>query len=187
MIVKEAKRAQCPVAAHCGTIEGAMCAIRAGVQTIEHAYVANEDLFREMVKHDVIFVPTLAVCERLHARRYEEIKAQIALAWRLGVRFACGGDTGTYPHGENARELELMIEAGLPVEEVIESCTVGGWESCGKDLCGIRFGWFAPGLRADIIALETDPREDKGAFRKVDFVMKDATVWKLDGKAVGMI
>lgn len=51
----------------------------------------------------------------------------------------------------------------------------------------MRFGWFEEGVRADIIALETDPREDKGAFRKVDFVMKDAKVWKLNGQAVGMV
>lgn len=164
-----------------------MCAIKAGVQTIEHAYYANEELFRAMIERGVIFVPTLAVCERLHARRFNEIKAQVALAYKLGVRFACGGDTGTYPHGENVRELELMIEAGMSVEDVLESCTVGGWEECGKDLCGMRFGWFEEGVRADIIALETDPREDKGAFRKVDFVMKDAKVWKLNGQAVGMV
>lgn len=57
--------ANCPVAAHCGTVEGARCAIKAGVQTIEHAYYANEELFRAMIERGVIFVPTLAVCERL--------------------------------------------------------------------------------------------------------------------------
>jgi imidazolonepropionase-like amidohydrolase len=80
-----------------------------------------------------------------------------------------------------------MIEAGVPLEDVIEACTVGGWESCGADLCGMRFGWFEEGLRADIIALSSDPREDKMAFRKVEFVMKDARVWKSEGKAVGMV
>jgi imidazolonepropionase-like amidohydrolase len=80
-----------------------------------------------------------------------------------------------------------MIDARIPLEDVLESCTVGGWESVGKDLCGLKFGWFEKGVRADIIALETDPRQDKLALRKVDFVMKDAHVWKNDGVAVNMI
>ena len=75
----------------------------------------------------------------------------------------------------------------MPLEETLESCTVGGWEACGKDLCGMRFGWFEKGLRADIIALRTDPREDPKALRRVDFVMKDGNIFKRDGKAVGMI
>jgi len=108
------------------------------------------------------------------------------LAYDLGVRFACGGDTGTYPHGQGAREMELMVQAGLPLEFVLESCTVGGWEACGGDLSGMRFGWFEKGARADIIALRTDPREDKKALRTVDFVMKDGAIWKRDGKGVGI-
>jgi imidazolonepropionase-like amidohydrolase len=185
-IVREAKLAKCPVACHAGTIDGAVCAARAGVDTIEHGYFANEELFTLMKEKGVIFVPTLAVCERLHSQRFPEILKQTKLAYDIGVRLACGGDTGTYPHGDNARELELMIEAGIPVEDVLESCTVGGWESCGRELCGLKFGWFEEGCRADIIALETSPLEDKDALRKVQFVMKDATIWKLDGKPVGM-
>lgn len=100
---------------------------------------------------------------------------------------ACGGDTGTYPHGENVREMELMIEVGIPVEDVLAAGTVGGWHSCGGDRCGRRFGTFEIGAAADIIALDSDPREDKDALRKVTFVMKDAQVWKRDGHAVGMI
>ena len=79
-----------------------------------------------------------------------------------------------------------MIEAGVPLEDVLEACSIGGWEACGGDLCGVKFGWFEKGVRADIIALETDPRFDKEALRKVSFVMKDARVWKQNGKAIGM-
>ena len=104
----------------------------------------------------------------------------------MGVRLACGGDTGTYPHGENVRELELMIQAGVPLSEVLEACTVGGWEACGGDLCGRRFGWFEEGTQADIIALCGNPEEDPGALREVDFVMKDGRVWKIDGLPKGM-
>ncbi|KAL4875349.1 amidohydrolase [Aspergillus karnatakaensis] len=187
IIVQEAKLAKCPVACHAGTIEGAMCAVNAGVETIEHGYFANEELFKLMKQKGTLFVPTLAVCEILHKKRFGEIMRQTKMAYDLGVRLACGGDTGTYPHGDNARELELMIDAGIPAEDVLESCTVGGWESCGKDLCGMKFGWFEKGCRADIISLASSPLEDKDALRKVLFVMKDAQVWKQDGHAVGMV
>ncbi|KIV79194.1 hypothetical protein PV11_06766 [Exophiala sideris] len=186
-IVKEAAMAKMPVVCHAGTIEGAIMAVKAGVATIEHAYFANEELFKLMVEKGCVFVPTLAICERVHAKRFHEIMEQSKLAYKLGVRFAAGGDTGTYPHGQSVRELELLMEAGMPLEETLESCTVGGWEACGKDLCGMRFGWFEKGLRADIIALRTDPREDPNALRRVDFVMKDGNIFKRDGKAVGMI
>ncbi|KAL1384686.1 hypothetical protein HDK64DRAFT_17508 [Phyllosticta capitalensis] len=187
MIVREATLAKCPVAAHCGTVEAGMAAVAAGVTTIEHSYFASDELFRGMAAKGIVFVPTLAVCERLHAARFPQILAQTKRAYDLGVRLAAGGDTGTFPHGENAREVELLIEAGVSVEDALEACTVGGWEACGGDWCGYRFGWFDEGLRADVVALDADPRQDKQALRKVSFVMKDARVWKRDGVAVGMV
>ncbi|CAK7199580.1 hypothetical protein SEUCBS139899_002261 [Sporothrix eucalyptigena] len=186
-IVREAKLGRAPVACHAGTIEGAKMAVAAGVHTIEHAYFADEELFLSMKAKGCLFVPTLAVCERLHKKRFPEILEQTKLAHKLGVRLAVGGDTGTYPHGQNAREIELMVEGcGIPLEDVLESCTVGGWEACGGDLCGVPFGWLAEGVRADLIALPTDPREDPRAFRTIEFVMKDGVVWKQDGKGMNL-
>jgi imidazolonepropionase-like amidohydrolase len=104
----------------------------------------------------------------------------------MGIELACGGDTGTYPHGENAREMELMIEAGVPVNDVLAAGTLGGWKACGGELCSKRFGWLEAGVSADIIALDSDPREEATALRQVSFVMKDGKVWKKDGIAVGM-
>ena len=205
MIVSEAKLAKCPVACHAGTIEGAIMAVKAGASTIEHAYFGNDGLYNAMRDSGCVFVPTLTVCEVLHAKRYGEIRVQAKRAHELGVRLACGGDigicllpnmrianmklinVGPVHHGANAREMELMVDAGIPIEDVLEACTVGGWESVGKELCGLKFGWFEEGARADIIALATDPRQDKLAMRKVEFVMKDAQVWKMDGKAVNMV
>lgn len=185
MIVREAALARCPVSAHCCSLEGALAAIEAGVNTIEHAYFATDEMFELMVKKKVILVPTLAIAEKLHAHRFGQILSQVKRAHDLGVRIACGGDTGTYPHGDNARELELMIEAGIPVADVLESCTVGGWEACGGDMCGQRFGWFEEGLQADIIALDEDLEHNPRALRAVNFVMKDAKIWKSGGKMCG--
>ncbi|KAH9884073.1 hypothetical protein F4778DRAFT_574534 [Xylariomycetidae sp. FL2044] len=186
-LVAEAELADCAVACHAGTKRGVIMAARAGSLTIEHAYFADDEVLAAMRDHGCIFVPTLAVCERLHAHRFRAIQAQTRRAHELGVALACGGDTGTYPHGENAREMELMIDAGIPVADVLAAGTLGGWRACGGDRCGKRFGWLEEGLSADIIALDADPMEDKGALRKVSFVMKDAKVWKQAGVAIGMV
>ena len=105
----------------------------------------------------------------------------------MGVKVACGGDTGAFAHGDNAREPELMIEAGIPVADVLQALTLRGWEACGGNWCGRRFGWLEPGCAADLTALKGNPVEDVGALREVEFVMKNGRVWKEKGKAVGMI
>jgi len=186
MAVSEAKLARCPVSAHCCTAEGAFAAIKAGVNTIEHVYFTTDEMFRFMKEKQCIFVPTLAIAEKLHTARFPQILSQVKRAFDLGVRVACGGDTGTFSHGDNVRELELMVEGGVPVADVLEACTVGGWEACGGDLSGRRFGFFEEGAQADIIALEGDPTISIDALRKVDFVMKDAKIWKLNGRLTGL-
>ncbi|TQN70691.1 hypothetical protein CSHISOI_04748, partial [Colletotrichum shisoi] len=184
-IVREAKLGGLPVACHAGTAKGALMAIKAGVDTIEHCNEATDEVFREMRRRGTIFVPTLAVLR--NSPDFDNISKRVKRAHDLGVRLAAGGDTGAFPHGEGALEMELMIRAGVPVPEVVEACIVGGWESCGKKKSGFLFGSIEKGYRADIIALETDPRIDKGALRKVNFVMKDARVWKRDGRPVDFV
>jgi imidazolonepropionase-like amidohydrolase len=190
-IVKEAKLAELPVAAHAMETKVALMAARAGVTTIEHIFEdthqALDELIEQMRRNRCIWVPTLATAEQMPLHMFQAVKDAVKKAHNEGVRLAAGGDTGTFNHGLNAREIEIMIEAGIPVEDALESCTVGGWEACGKDQCGFRFGWFEKGNRADIIALDTDPRKDNKALRKVSFVMKDGRIWKQDGVAVGMI
>ncbi|KAH7370443.1 hypothetical protein BKA65DRAFT_417985, partial [Rhexocercosporidium sp. MPI-PUGE-AT-0058] len=187
MIVSEAKLARRPVAARCESREGAMAAIKAGVRTIEGGHGVTEGILRAMSEKGVILCPMLAAAEVEYPQRLLALLKQTKKAFDLGVRIACGGRTGIVRHGENVRELELMAECGIPLEDVLESCFVGGWESCGGSLCGRRFGWFEDGAQADIIALGMDPRVDVSALRKVDFVMKDAKVWKENGCAVGML
>jgi imidazolonepropionase-like amidohydrolase len=188
VIVEEAKLADLPVAAHAGTLKGAMMAVRAGVTSLEHGTEPSEELFHEMKRQETIYVPTLAVFERLADQQtLRRLQRMTRTAHEIGVRVAAGGDTGAFNHGENAREMELMIQAGIPVEDVLEACTIGGWEACGGGKCGFKFGWFDEGNRADLIALESDPREDKDALRRVEFVMKDGRVWKRGGKPVGMV
>jgi len=184
-IVQEAKLGGLPVACHAGTAKGALMAVKAGVDTIEHCNEATDEVFREMRRLGTIFVPTLAVLR--NSPDFADISKRVKRAHDLGVRHAAGGDTGAFPHGEGAVEMELMIRAGVPVADVLEACVIGGWESCGKDKSGFSFGSIEKGYRADIFALETDPRTDTGALRKVNFVMKDGKVWKKDGRPVGFL
>ncbi|KAF6809494.1 amidohydrolase [Colletotrichum sojae] len=185
VIVQEARLAGLPVACHTTTAKSALMAIKAGVDTVEHCNEGNEDVLRQMRRHGTIFVPTLAVLRSLPD--FEHVLKRVKRAHDLGVRLAAGGDTGAFPHGEGALEMELMLKAGLRMEDVLEACMVGGWEACGREKCGFFFGSIEKGYRADIIALETDPREDRGALRKVSFVMKDGKVWKKDGLPVGFV
>ncbi|KAJ5042101.1 uncharacterized protein L3040_004659 [Drepanopeziza brunnea f. sp. 'multigermtubi'] len=181
-VVSVARAARRPVAALCRTLEGAMAAIKAGVRSIEYGYGigGREGVLRAMAEKSVILVPNLASTER---SKLPALMAQTKRAFELGVRIACGGGTG----GDVVREMELLLECGIPLEDVLENCTVGGWEACGGEMCGKRFGWFEAGAQADIVALDGDPRIDKGALRKVSFVMKDARIWRMDGIAVGMV
>ena len=190
-IVAEARLADLPVAAHAGETVAALMAAKAGVTTIEHVFedTANltNEFFAEMKKNGCIWVPTLATAETMAPAVFAKAKVAVKKAWEQGIRLAAGGDTGVINHGLNARELELLIESGIPVEHVLEMATIGGWEACGGDRCGFRFGWFEKGNRADITALDADPRTDRKALRKVSFVMKDGKVWKQDGSPVNMI
>ncbi|WWC69637.1 uncharacterized protein I206_103580 [Kwoniella pini CBS 10737] len=186
-IVDEAKMAKAPCVAHAHTEDGVVAACKAGVLSIEHGSKAGKRGLQAMKDNDVILCPTLSVLESVHWPTLPTILDNVKKAFDMGIRIAAGGDTGTFPHGEGAREIELLIKAGLTVEEAIKSATYRGWESCGGDLCGRRFGWFEEGCSADIIALDTDPRTDEDAFRKVNFVMKDAVVWKQENQPVGIV
>ncbi|KAK3488871.1 uncharacterized protein B0T23DRAFT_361862 [Neurospora hispaniola] len=190
-IVREAKLAELPVAAHAGETKAALMAARAGVTTVEHMFEDSNGLLdetlEEMKRQGTIWVPTLATVESAAPQFMEDCLAAVRKAVKVGVRVVTGGDTGVIDHGLNARELELFVKAGISIEEVLEMATVGGWEACGGELTGYRFGWWEKGCRADIIALDADPRKDEKALRKVGFVMKDGKVWKRDGRAVDMI
>ncbi|KAG8167802.1 hypothetical protein KVR01_003491 [Diaporthe batatas] len=186
-VVEEAHAAGLPVAAHAGTVEGAAMAVRAGVTSVEHVNENTDELWAEMARCGTIFTPTLAIFKlALPRAEYVKVQARVKRAYDMGVRLATGGDTGTFAHGEGVREMELLMEAGIPVADVLEACFVGGWEACGKDACGFRFGLIEKSARADIIALDSDPRYDKKALRKVSFVCKDGQVYKRGGQPVGL-
>jgi len=189
-IVAEARRAQCSVAAHCATPEGVIMAAKAGVTSVEHGFVRSDDAIAAMKAHGTIFVPTLAVVESDGGGkgnpRLVEAMAQTRAAWKAGVGFAAGGDTGAFAHGQNVREVELMVEAGVPLEDVLVAVTLGGWEACGGNWSGRKFGEVREGWSADFVALQGDVRKDLGALRRVKCVIKDGEVVVKEARLVDM-
>lgn len=185
-IVREAKIARCPVAAHAVSGEAAVMAAKAGVTTLEHNWYPGDEPLHAMKEHGTIFVPTLAVVEAEKSEvaegMFEMILERAKKAWEMGVQMACGGDTGAFAHGENAREMELMVMAGIPINEVLSNATIMGWKACGGDWCGRRFGCIEEGWAADLVALDGDVEVDFGVVRKVNFVMKDAVCYVQNGR-----
>lgn len=183
-IVEEARANRIPVASHAQGEKAIIMAINAGVTSLEHGLEMSDEAIEAMKKHGTIFVPTLSVFELFFPQA--PFLKQTNHVWKKGVKLAAGGDTGAFAHGENARELELLLDAGLPVEDVLTAATLTGWEACGGKACGRDFGSVEAGFAADLIALDGDVRHDRAALRKVDFVMKDGRIWKENGKAIGM-
>ncbi|KAI2463032.1 amidohydrolase [Annulohypoxylon bovei var. microspora] len=182
-MVAEAKREGAPIAAHAQSPEAVIMAAKAGVTSVEHGFVPSEEALQALKENGTIFVPTLAILQAILGDADQGMKTILGhtkAAYDRGIKLATGGDTGPSAHGENAIELELMAKAGIPVLDVLQAATLHGWEACGGDLCGRKFGLLREGFAADIIAVEGDPTEDLSALRKVRFVMKDGIVYKDD-------
>jgi imidazolonepropionase-like amidohydrolase len=175
------------VAAHAVTAEAMERAILAGVRTIEHGDYADRDTFRLMREHDVALCPTLAVGDAIaqyggwvkgtdpDPPRIAAKKESFRLALDAGIRICFGGDVGPFPHGDNVRELELMVEYGMDVLDALRAAT-----SRNADLFGIstEAGRVRRGLAADLIAVDGDPSREISALRNPRFVMQAGKIVK---------
>lgn len=174
LAVETARSAGVPVAVHTVTAEGMRRAILAGAETIEHGNEGTPEIFKLMVEHHVALCPTLTagggtLKPEVEARRRATFKAALA----AGVTILSGSDVGTFPHGDNAREIERMVDYGMPTLDALKSAT-----SVAGRVLHMDIGLVKSGLFADLIAVEGDPTKDVNALRKVRFVMKGGVVYK---------
>ena len=173
------------VAAHANTAEGMRRAVLAGVDTIEHGGEGTPEIFKLMRAHAVAYCPTLAASDAVARYRgwngndpappmVAQARAAFSAARAAGVSMCVGGDVGVFPHGENARELELMVAAGMPAPQVLIAATSGNAHSfaVADDLGSIKTG-----LLADLVGVAGDPTQDIHAVRAVQFVMKGGRIY----------
>lgn len=183
-MVDEAARHGVSVAAHAHGTEGIKAAVRAGVRTIEHGSVLDDEAIALMKERGTWLVPTtyladrinLAVLPPLVRRKAESVlpvmRESLRKAIAAGVKIAFGTDAAVYPHGENAREFAVYVKLGMTPAAALRSATAVAAEVLGRDDRGL----IAPGRLADLIAVPGDPLQDITATERVSWVMMGGRV-----------
>ena len=186
-IVEVTRSSGRPVVAHASTAEAMRRAVLAGVETIEHGDGATAEVYALMVKNKVALCPTLAAGDAISQYggwdksaepdppRIANKRKSFKAALDAGVTICFGGDVGVYPHGDNVRELEMMVEYGMPVLDVLRSAT-----SVNARLFHLenKVGRIRSGLLADIVIVDDDPLQDISSLRKVRLVMKEGRIYR---------
>ena len=184
--VEETARFGGNVAVHATAEPGTLYAAQAGVASIDHATQLSDETMRIMKAKNIPAVPTFAIFEyfmnasEAGAKRerpmldykIKEFKKQIA----AGIPFAVGSDVGPFPHGTQARELELMVKFGMKPLAVLQADLINGARLLGW---GGQIGELKPGYFADIVAVPGSPLDDISVLEHVSFVMKGGAVVKM--------
>ena len=175
------------VVCHATTAEGMRRAILAGASTIEHGDHGTEEVFKLMKEKSVAFCPTLAAINAYEQyngwkkgidpepKTVTDKRNSFQLALKVGVIICMGGDVGVFTHGDNAREMEMMVEYGMKPIDVLRSSTSINADAFGY---GDKIGRIKKDLFADIIAVEGDPSSDIKNVRKIKLVMKDGAIYR---------
>jgi imidazolonepropionase-like amidohydrolase len=179
------------VAAHAHGTEGIKRAVRAGVASIEHGSLLDDEAIQLMKERGTYLVPTIWLVEYVQdeygrlgypPRIMNKIKLvgeasreSFRRAVKAGVKVAYGTDAGVFPHGRNGSQFATMVTYGMTPMQAIQSATTAAADLLGwKD----QVGSVSPGLYADLIAVEGDPLRDIRQLEQVKFVMKGGTVYR---------
>lgn len=191
-IVETARDYGYRVAAHAHGEEGMRRAVAAGVDSIEHGTYMSDAVMRLMKEKGTWYVPTISagvfVAEKAREPGYYPeivrpkalavgplIQATAGRAWRAGVKMAFGTDAGVFYHGDNGREFELLVEAGVPANEALRMATRNAAELLDR---WDELGSVSEGKLADIVAVTGDPVADITLMRKMAFVMKNGVIYQ---------
>lgn len=172
---------------HAKSKEAIRRAVMAGAETIEHGDFIDIELGKLMKEHHVTYIPTVAAVDVISQYRgwkkgmmdppanVLNKRKSFKEALASGVSIGMGGDVGVYPHGENALEMELMVEYGMPPMEVLKAATSVNSKAFHLE---DRLGFLKPGYVSDVVVVAGDPSKNISAIRNVKFVMKEGTVYK---------
>ncbi len=181
LMVETAQSSGRPVVAHAATAEGMRRAAMAGVRTIEHGDGGTAAVFQLMKEKGVALCPTLAAGDAVsqyrgwrkgidpEPERILQKRISFKLALDAGVTICAGGDSGVFAHGDNARELEMMVEYGMKPVDVLRSATAINARVFGLDK---EVGSIRPGLFADLLAVKGNPEKQIADLRNIVMIMK---------------
>ncbi len=185
------------VAAHAHGLEGIRNAVRAGITSIDHGSVLDDQVMQEMIERGTWLVPTMMAYEAVVEMAEEgflpagpsqkalEIRPYVVeshqRAFAAGVPVAFGTDAGVFEHGRNAEEFQLMVDAGLSPVEALLAATRNAAEALGMSE---ELGTVEAGRWADLVAVRGNPQADVSVLEDVGFVMKEGVVYKRDGRPV---
>ena len=183
--VEVAASAGRPVVVHASTQEGMRRAIAAGVSTIEHGDDGTPDIFRQMKEKGIALCPTVAAGYSIQQYagwkkgqeeppRLKAKRQSFGDALKAGVTICMGGDVGVFTHGNNALEMEVMADYGMPPLQVLQAATAVNAAVFKLE----RLGHIRAGFLADLVAVEGDPSKRIADVRKIKLVMKNGVIYK---------
>jgi imidazolonepropionase-like amidohydrolase len=187
LIVETASSSGRAVVAHATTAEGMRRAVMAGVETIEHGDNGILEVFNLMKEKNVALCPTIAAGDAVaqyrgwkkgadpEPARVKKKRDSFKEAIQSGVIILAGGDVGVFAHGDNAREMEMMVDYGMAPSDVLKSVTSVNAKAFHMEN---QIGSLRSGLFADLVVVSGDPSKNISDLRKVKFVMKDGVVYR---------